>query len=344
MHWDHPNVLFLLWILPGVAALLVVAHNKRVAAAGRFADPAMVARLMPALKSPRPWVKGSLILLGLTCLIVAGARPRFGVYFERVQRQGADVFFLVDVSRSMLAEDVAPSRLGRARSDVLDVLQRLEGDRVGLVAFAGKAVVKMPLTTDHGFFRMVLDELSPNSAPRGGSLIGDAIRKALESMEERRDRDQVLILITDGEDHDSFPVDAAKQAAERGVKIFTVGLGDSGEGARIPLRSEDGTLTYMKHEGREVWSRMDEETLKEVALATEGAYIPARTLSYDLGEVYAKYLAGLTRGEVESEKRKRFRERFQLFVCLGIFFLLLDMLVPGYPRRAEITEHVEVES
>ncbi|MEO8498506.1 MAG: VWA domain-containing protein, partial [Planctomycetota bacterium] len=264
-------------------------------------------------------------------LIFAAARPRWGVYFEDVQSRGVDMFVLLDVSRSMLAEDVAPNRLERAKSDIRDLLQYLQGDRVGLIAFAGAAVVQTPLTTDQGFFRLVLDDTDSDSAPRGGSLIGDAIRTALEAMEPRQDRDQVIVLITDGEDHDSFPTEAAKAAAERDVKVICVGLGDTEEGRRIPIRDEAGNLSYMKHDGQEVWSKMDEAVLKEIAVTTKGAYIPAKTTAYDLGKVYSDHLAGLTRGEINAEKRKRYRERFQLFVVLGLAALLLEMVIPRSP-------------
>ena len=145
---------------------------------------------------------------------------------------------------------------------------------------------------------MVLDEVDIHSAPRGGTLIGDAIRKALEAMPRSRDRDQVLVLITDGEDQDSYAEDAAKQAAERGVKIFTVGLGDSREGARIPIRDDAGRLTYLQYEGQERWSKLNDQLLKQIALTTGGAYIPAGTRAYDLGQIYADHLAGLTRANI----------------------------------------------
>ena len=330
MYWENPSVLLLLWILPLAAVLLIYAHLKRITAARQFVDPAMVERLMPRLRSPRPWVKGALVLLGLASLIVAGARPRFGVYFESVSQRGVDLFVLLDVSRSMTAEDVAPSRLERAKSDIRDLLSRLPGDRVGLIVFAGKPALKVPLTTDQGFFRMVLDDVGTLSAPRGGSLIGDAVRQCLVAMPERRDRDQVIVLITDGEDHQSYPEEAAKQAAQRGAKIFTVGLGDSTEGARIPLRDEADQLRYLKHQGQEVWSKVDERLLKEIALTTGGAYIPAGTRAYDLGQIYDDHLAALTRGQIQEEKRKRYREQFQLFVCLGVALLLVEMAVPAY--------------
>ncbi|MEX0818170.1 MAG: VWA domain-containing protein [Pirellulaceae bacterium] len=338
MYLESPQLLLLLWLLPAVGGLLVYAQRRRVAAAHRFAGDVMSQRLMPTAAGGRNGTKAIALLVGLGLLVFAAARPRWGVYFEDVQSRGVDMFVLLDVSRSMLAEDVAPNRLERAKSDIRDLLPYLEGDRVGLIAFAGAAVVQTPLTTDQGFFRMVLDVTDPDSAPRGGSLIGDAIRKALESMEPRHDRDQVIVLITDGEDHDSFPAEAAKAAAERNVKVICVGLGDTDEGMRIPIRDESGQLAYMKHDGQEVWSKMDEALLKEIALTTGGAYIPAKTRAYDLGQVYSQHLAGLSRGEITAEKRKRYRERFQLFVVLGVVVLLLEMVIPRYPRMEGVSD------
>ena len=336
MVWETPTFLFTLWLAPLIGGAVLYAHRKRMATAAEFANAAMVNRLMPAFESGRVWSKTIVMTLAVALLIVACARPRFGVFFEEVSGRGVDLFVLLDVSRSMLAEDVAPNRLERAKSDIVDLLQKLEGDRVGLIAFAGAPVELVPLTTDQGFFRMVLDDVDPDSAPRGGSLIGDAIRKAMEAMTERQDRDQVIVLITDGEDHDSFPAQAAQRAADRNIRIISVGLGDTGEGARIPKRADDGSLIFTKHEGQEVWSKMDETLLKEIALATSGAYVPARTTAYDLGRIYDKHLANLTRGAFLTEKRKRYREQFQLFGGLGLALLLVEMLIPRFgTRRAQ---------
>ena len=344
MRWEHPIFLLALWILPALAVLIVYAHRRRVLTAMRFVDQEMVARLMPALGGTRPSFKGGLLVVGIGLLLVAAARPQFGYYFEKLSTRGVDLFVALDVSRSMLAEDVAPSRLERAKSDIRDLLKKLEGDRVGLVVFAGAPVVQVPLTNDQGFFTTMLEDVDTNSAPRGGSLIGDAIRKALESMPRRRDRDQVIVLITDGEDHDSFPIEAAKQAAERDVKIFTVGLGDANEGARIPVQGEGGNLRYVKDDsGQEHWSQMNEDVLKEIALTTKGAYIPAKTRAYDLGRIYDDRLAGLTRGEVNSEKRKRYKEQYQLFAVLGVLLILVEIVIPRTPPAAQVND-LEEES
>jgi len=334
MFFDHPAVLLLLWLLPLFAGLLFFAHRKRRAAARRFVQPEMLSRLMPPPRSARPWLKGGLLLLGLALVMVAAARPRFGAYFEKVRQRSVDCFVCLDVSRSMLAEDVAPSRLGRAKSDILDLLEKLRGDRVGLIVFAGKPVVKVPLTADEGHFRMVLDEVGPRSAPRGGTHVGDAIRKALEAMPPRRDHDQILVLITDGEDQDSYPEEAARQAAERGVKVFTIALGDSAEGARIPLRDKRGQLTYLKDRQGEHWSKVNHALLEKIALTTGGAHIPAGTRAYDLGQFYEKNLAGLARGEqVERKKHKRYRDQFQIFLALGMILLTAERLIP---RNAQL--------
>jgi Ca-activated chloride channel family protein len=332
MYWENPEILLALWILPVVAWLLVRAERKRRVAAEQFAGPGMVARLSPPRSRVRRWIKGGLLLAGLGLLIAAGARPRFGVYFEKISQRGADVMLLLDVSRSMSAQDVTPSRLERAKSDIRDLLERLVGDRAGLVVFAGRPVVKVPLTSDLGFLQSVLNSVDVGSAPRGGTLIGDGIRKCLEAMPRAPDRDQVVVLITDGEDHDSYPLDAAKQAGERGVKIFTVGLGDSAEGARIPQRDGAGRLAYLKHQGQEVWSKVDENLLKQIALATQGAYVPAGTRVYDLGQIYTDHLANLARSEYHTEKRKLYREQFQLLAALGLALLVVEMLIPAYRR------------
>ncbi|MEW6746410.1 MAG: VWA domain-containing protein [Planctomycetota bacterium] len=331
--WENATALYFLWLVVPVAWLFVHANRRRIRAALRFADQSMVLRLMPVLTGSRPWVRSALLVAALVCFGVALARPRWGVYFETISQRGADVMVLLDVSRSMLARDVTPNRLERAKSDIRDLLRQFHGERVGLIAFAGKPVVVCPLTTDQGFFRFILDQVGPGSAPRGGTAIGDAIREALRAMEERRDRDQAILLITDGEDHDSFPKEAAASASERNVKIFAVGLGDPAEGERVPVEGDGGTASYMKYKGEVVWSKMEERLLQEIALTTGGAYVPAKTQVYDLGEVYEKHLASLESGEISAEKRKRYRERFQIFLGLGLVLLLAEAVVGPYRRR-----------
>ena len=334
MTFTHTTSLLLLWLLPLVAGVLVYAHLKRQAAARRFVEERMRSRLLPLQPAGRAWVKGGLLLAGLALVICALAGPRYGVYYEKVVRRGVDCYLCLDVSRSMLAEDVKPNRLERAKADIRDLLAKLGGDRVGLIVFAGKAVVKVPLTTDDGFVRESLEEVDTKSAPRGGTLIGDAIRKAMESMPKRGDSDQVIVLITDGEDQDSMPYEAAKNAAERGIKIFTVGLGDSSEGARIPATDSAGGKSFVKDEQGEHWSKVDQDLLKKIALDSGGAYIPAGTRAYDLGQVYEANIAGLARGEeAEKQLRKREKEQYQVFLAFAVAILAVERAIPRCPRR-----------
>lgn len=339
MSWGVPQLLYGLWLVPLTGVGMFYAHCQRRVAALRFANASMADRLMPTSSLVRFWVRTTMTMVAVGLLVVAAARPRFGVIIEQVTARGVDLFVLLDVSRSMLAEDVQPNRLERAKSDILDLLPRLQGDRVGLIAFAGAPVELVPLTTDQAFFRMVLEDVDPDSAPRGGSLIGDAIRRAMEALEERRDRDQVIVLISDGDDHESYPMQAAEQAAERGIQVITIGLGDTGEGARIPVRKEDGSLSYKQQEdGQEVWSKLNETLLEKIASKTSGAWVPAGTRAYDLGQIYEERLAGLTRGEFQSEHRRRLREQYQLFTGLGLVFLLIGQIIPESARPTEAPE------
>jgi len=337
MEWQHPEWLYL--ILPlGVAwlALALDSRRRRRRSAEAFVAQAMWSRILPADSPARFWVKTFLRVVALVTGLVALAGPRFGTQYEEVIPRGSELYVLIDVSRSMLAEDVPPSRLGRAKADVAALVNRLEGERVGLIAFAGQAVVKCPLTVDYDAFRRSLDELDPGSAPRGGTAIGDAIRKALEVFHARAERDQAILLITDGDDQQSYPLEAAAVAAERHVTIFTVGLGDADHGARVPQGAQ--SKSFVEYQGHQVWSKLDGSLLKEIALKTSGVYVPVGTRAYDLGELYAKYLQGRRGSEQESHKRIRRADQFQIFLALALLALLADLFTRPYPVAAKSAE------
>jgi Ca-activated chloride channel family protein len=331
MEWQHPQWLYL--ILPlGAAwlALSLYSRGRRRRAAQSFVAQAMWSRILPTDSPARFWWKLFLRETALVTSLVALAGPRFGTQTEDVVPRGSDLYVLIDVSRSMLAEDVPPSRLQRAKADVTALVNRLEGERVGLIAFAGQAVVKCPLTVDYDSFRRSLNELDPSSAPRGGTAIGDAIRKALEVFQARTNRDQAILLITDGDDQQSYPLEAAAVAAERHVTIFTVGLGDADHGARIPQGAE--SKSFVEYQGQQVWSKLDGSLLKEISLKTSGVYVPAGTRTYDLGDLYAKYLQGRRGSDEKSHKRIRRADQFQVFLALALLALLADSFTSPYRR------------
>jgi Ca-activated chloride channel family protein len=337
MEWQHPQWLYLILPLAAVwLALSLYSRRRRLRAAEAFVAQAMWSRILPADSRARFWVKLLLRETALVTGLVALAGPRFGTQYEEVVPRGSDLYVLIDVSRSMLAEDVPPSRLGRAKADVAALVTRLEGERVGLIAFAGQAVVKCPLTVDYDAFRRSLDELDPGSAPRGGTAIGDAIRKALEVFQARADRDQAILLITDGDDQQSYPLEAAAVAAEHHVTIFAVGLGDTDHGARIPQGAE--SKSYVEYQGQQVWSKLDGSLLEEIALKTAGVYVPVGTRAYDLGELYAKYLHGRRGSDEQSRKRIRRSDQFQIFLALALLALLADSFMRSYPGAVKRPE------
>lgn len=332
MSWVYPSFLYLLWGVPVFVGVLWAAERNRRKAIEQFIDATMAAKLAPKRSEVRFYTKLFLRTAAFILLILTLARPQLGEQTVEVEVSGVDVFILLDVSRSMLAEDVRPNRLERAKSDILDLLRELEGDSVGLIAFAGASVVQVPLTTDTSFFRMVLSSVDSDSAPRGGTLIGDAIRKALDSMEQTTERSQLLVLITDGEDQESFPIEAAKQAAERDIKMITVGLGDIGEGARIPQRAEDGSLGFVQFEGQEVWSKMDAALLQEIANVTSGVWVPAQTRAYNLASIYSAQLQGLTSTEETTETQQLKTDRFQWFLIPALVLLCCDSFLSIFQR------------
>ena len=341
MDWQYPQALY--FILPlciGWLALAIYSEGRRASARLAYMMQPMMVRMLPSRSNLRFWLKLILIEIAMVMGLVAIAGPQFGEQVEVVVPRGSDLYVMIDVSRSMLADDVPPTRLGRAKADVASLVNRLEGERVGLIAFAGQAVVKCPLTVDYDSFRRALDELDPNSAPRGGTAIGDAIRKALEVYNTNAEREQSILLITDGDDQSSYPLEAATVAAERKVTIFTVGLGDAEQGSRVPQKGTSGS--YTEYEGQQVWSKLDNKLLQEIAMKTSGVYIPAGTRSYDLGQLYADHLQGRRGKEAEGQKRTRRGERYQIFLAIALLALVADWCVSAYSRKQDIGSGVRI--
>lgn len=336
LHFESLGMLFLLWLLPAAFLLQRFASYRRRQALRRFADAEMVRRLSASVDRRARLAKGVLFLAALFLLVVGLARPCWNPQPRKVERAGRDVVFLLDVSRSMLAEDLVPNRLERAKLAILDCIERLQGDRVALVAFAGTSAVLCPLTLDYGFFRTAVDAVAVESAGRGGTLIGDAVRKTMDGVfddQEKRFKD--IVLITDGEDHDSFPVEAAKAAGERGVRIIAVGLGDADTGRRIPVTDASGKRSFLQYQGQEVWARLDADTLRKMVLETEGGrYIPVSTGNIDLGAVYAQLIATAEKREMESKTLTRYDEHFQLFLLGAFLILAAEAFLPERKRRA----------
>jgi len=334
IHFQNIDALHWLWFLPVVAALFLFAAARRKRALAAFVDAGLHHRIRIAVSPVRRRWKAILVVAAMAAVVLGMTRPGWNPKAETIQRRGRDVVFLLDVSKSMLAEDLAPNRLERAKLAIKDCIARLEGDRVGLVVFAGTAVLKCPLTLDYGFFRMMLEDVSADSIARGGTLIGDALRFVLDDVfDDQIKQYKDVILITDGEDHDSFPVEAAQTAGERGVRLLAIGLGDENEGRRIPVTGQSGRRTFLKHEGREVWSRLDADTLRKMVNATGGGrYLNVATGAFDLGEIYMNLVASAEKKELESKTIERYEERFQIFLALALVCLSLEYVISERSR------------
>lgn len=334
MHLGDPRWLVALWVLPVAAAIVIYALVRCAALLRRLADAKLLPELAASASRVRPAVK-SILLLGALGLVTFGlARPQWNAQPQEVKTLGRDVCFVIDVSRSMLAEDLAPNRLERTKMWVRDALSNVKGDRVAIVAFAGSAVVKCPLTHDYGFARMALDDLSPNSVVRGGTLIGDAIRLATREVFDTNEASHKdVILITDGEDMESFPVEAAKAAGDAGIRIIAIGIGDESAGTRIPITDQYGRQSFVMYEGKPVMSRLDAKTLREMALASNnGQYLNVSTGTIELDRVYEQLIAQAQQREMKSTETLRYEEKFQIFLGLGLTLLVMEGLISGRKR------------
>jgi len=326
MLWRSPN---LLWLLPLVALLLaaVVLRLRRGAAAlGGFAEPGLAARLAPDVLYARRHWRAVLRAAALALAVLALAGPRWGFHWEQVRREGIDLIVAIDVSRSMLATDVKPNRLERAKLAVEDLVGFLRGDRIGLVAFAGAAFLECPLTLDYGAFTQSLRSLDVGIIPRGGTALARAVEVSLEAFEARQGRYEALILITDGEDHDGKVEEAAKLAAERGVKIYTVGIGTT-EGEIIPIAAKSGASFVKDRQGQVVKSRLNEEALQQIAATSGGAYVRGLGTALGLDEVFRDHIAKMERREVASSLERRYEDRFQIPLAAALALLVVESLI-----------------
>ncbi|MBI4025046.1 MAG: VWA domain-containing protein [Verrucomicrobia bacterium] len=327
-----------LWLVAALVALPAAAwafrrfNQARLAALCRFAAPHLIESLTAGVSLARRSVKRRLLLTGLGLCFLALARPQVGFRWEETKRKGIDILFAVDASRSMLARDVTPDRLTRAKMAVLDLLDKLEGDRVGLIAFAGTAFLQCPMTLDYDAFRQSLDALDTRVIPKGGTDLSSAIREAEEAFSMGQQNHKILMLITDGEDLEAGGIAAARKAAEKELKIFTVGVGTS-SGEIIPVRSESGSTEFVKDEkGEMVKSRLDESTLRQIAEVTGGFYEPLGQQAQGLEAINDRGLASIPRQDLTSRMNKVYLDRYQWPLALGIVCLALEMLI-GERRR-----------
>jgi Ca-activated chloride channel family protein len=334
LDFAEPARVHLLWIVAALTALLLWLDARGTDQLRRLVAPSLMSRLVERPGSTRRRLRIALLTATGVFLTLALMRPQWGLRIVQTPQVGAEIMIALDVSRSMLADDAKPSRLERAKAEIADLLAYLDEDQVGLIAFAGRATVLAPLTPDFSFLRLVLDSASPKSVSRGGTRLEEPIRKAIDGFAKESSSSRSILLITDGEDQDSFPKEAAKAAAERGIKILAVGFGaetgseititDPKTGVRSPLRDSDG---------KPVRSRLDGAMLRDLALVTDGAYVPAGTGLLDLQAIYNQHIAGLTRGRMDGTTRQVRNEAFQWPLLLALAALLMAAGMTGFTGK-----------
>lgn len=350
MRIGRPELLWLLWLVPAAAAFYLYSFRRKRRLLARFASPELLPRLTGGASRPRQVAKALLVLVGFAAALLSLAGIEYGFAWEEVQRRGVDLVVALDVSDSMRVEDAETGgklpRLTRARREIVDLLRLMEGDRVGLVAFAGTAFVECPLTLDYGAAEIFLGALDTDLIPVQGTALAEAIRTSLGAFEglgasegggekaaPSAGSSRAILLITDGEDHEGDVMAAAAEAKAAGVKIFAIGIGRD-EGAPIP--APDGGFRRDAR-GEMILSRLDEPTLQKVALATGGRYVRSVTGDIDLEQIYAQGIkATLEDRELGSRRRQRWHDRFQWALALALAALMLEPLVPERSRAAEV--------
>ena len=302
-----------------------------------FAHKDLLDDLAGSLDRKRQRLKGYLVLVSLLLIIIAIMRPQWGFEWKEVTRSGLDILIALDTSNSMLAEDVKPNRLERSKLAVKDLIKKLQGDRIGLIAFAGSAFLQCPLTVDYSGFGLSLDDLDVNTIPKGGTSLSDAVRVAIESYEGGKKKYKVLVIITDGEDHEGKSMEWAEKAKEKGIKIFAIGIGTR-EGELIPITDASGGISFLKdRNGNVVKTRLDEASLQNMALTTGGSYVKATAREFGLDLIYEEKLSQMEKREIKNKMVKRYEERFQIPLIIALILLCLEPFVSD--RKKKVTNN-----
>ena len=336
MTFGSPQYLVLLALVPVAAGLVAWAFFARQRALSRFGDPALVRRLLGSANTPGRLVKSVLTILAIALVVLAAARPQWGETEQVVERHGVQLMVALDISRSMLAEDIRPNRLERAKLEAADLLGRLHGDEVGLVLFSGAAFIQFPLTYDYATARTFLDRADTEMIARQGTVLGEAISVSMVGLDNDRVGHKAIVIISDGEDDRQMSdyVRAADRAADAGLAVYTIGVGTS-DGEPIPVKDTWGNLEGYQEDGdgNMVLSRINEDVLKGVAEAGGGRYVLAGG-STSAAAVIAEELDTLEKTVVESEITNARVERFQWFVIGAIALLIISQLIPSRRRNA----------
>ncbi|HNR41283.1 MAG TPA: VWA domain-containing protein [Bacteroidales bacterium] len=327
----NPQYLYLLLILPVMLVIFLLNNLRRKRLIRKIGTPALVSKLIPEMSGNRPLIKFLIMMLAVSSAVIMLARPQYGSKLEEVKKQGVEVIIALDVSNSMLAEDIQPNRLVRAKQAISRLVDNLSNDRIGLIVFAGDAYTQVPVTTDYVSAKMFLSTITPDMVAKQGTAIGAAIELGIRSFSPGEGKSRAMIIITDGENHEKDPLSSAEEAAKAGIIIHTIGIG-SPEGVPIPI-SSGGRKDYLKDtEGNTVITKLDEETLKNIALRTGGSYVRASNSSLGLDEIFSN-IRKMKKEELEGTIYTEYNDQFRIFAGISAIFLILEFLIMNRKNR-----------
>lgn len=326
----HPDLLYLLILIPILILFYVIMLRRKKKAIAEFGNVELLKPLMPLLSYKRGTLKFIMLMLALLFVILGVSGPQFGSKLQQIKKEGVELMIVLDVSNSMLAEDIKPNRLEKAKMAISRMVEKLSNDKIGMVVFAGDAYVQLPITTDYSSAKMFLSGINTDIVPIQGTAIGSAIDLAVKSFTPESETSKAIIIITDGENHQDDAVVAARAAREKGITVHTIGMGLP-QGAPIPNRNIPGE--YMKDgQGNVVISKLDENTLQEIAKAGEGLFIRASNTNVGLDQLLDEVNA-MEKSMIEERIYSDYAEKYQYFVLIGLLFILIEFMILGRKNK-----------
>lgn len=330
--FEHTYLLYLLALIPLLWLLFILARNKRKKSIAAFGDDELVKQLMPDVSSSRPHWKFVLTSFAIAALVLGVANPQIGSKYEEVKREGFELVIALDISNSMLAEDLEPNRLERAKQAISKLIDQLKSDKIGIIVFAGQAYVQLPLTTDYAAAKLFLSTVSPDIVPTQGTAVGSAIDLAIKSFGEKQDKNRAIIVITDGENHEDDAIQQATTAAEAGIAVHTIGVG-SPDGTPIPFYINGKKSGFRKDsQGNTVVTKLNETLLQKVAAAGKGVYIRGNNLSSGM-KTLLEEINKMDKKEFDSKMFTDYEDRFQYLLAAAVLLLLAELLMPERKSR-----------
>ena len=324
-HFARPYILYGFILIPVFLLLFILTLRRKKKLIQNYGDSKLVMDLTPDVSSSRPVWKFIFLMLALSFFILSLAGPQFGIKLQEAKRKGAEIIIALDVSNSMLAEDIAPSRLDRSKQAISRLVDKLQADRIGLIVFAGVAYTQLPVTSDYVSAKMFLSTINPNLVPIQGTAIGEAITLASRSFSETTDADKTIIVISDGENHEYNPVEAAEEAIKKGITVNVVGVGST-NGVPIPV-IEGGQKTYLKdNEGNVVITKMNDKMLSEIATAGNGQFVVASGADMGL-DVIMDQVSKLKKAEYKAKLYTDYEDQYQWPLALAFLFLFLEFII-----------------